>query len=319
MYFKPIEENKIKEYVHLWNQVLGKDFPMREELFRQNSFKDINVLQNGSFMALNEQNEVVGFIIAKLFKEKLPLIMKQKIGWIQVLVVHSQFQGKGIGTYLLKKAEDVFRENGVEKILLGKDVWHYFPGIPSNYEKVKQWFKRKGYKEEGEEVDLIYNVQENHSKKILFPSIYQDQFEILKENEKEKLINFLHHEFPGRWEYEAIKYFEYGGTGREFLVLKQNKNIVGFCRINDHLSPFIAQNVYWAPLFKERLGGIGPLGIKKDFRKKGYGISIVQAAVSQLLNRDIKHIVIDWTGLVSFYEKLGFKIWKTYSTFYKEV
>ena len=37
-------------------------------------------------------------------------------------------------------------------------------------------------------------------------------------------------------------------------------------------SPFIAQNVYWSPLFEEEVGGIGPLGIDAEEQKQGYGL-----------------------------------------------
>ena len=72
---------------------------------------------------------------------------------------------------------------------------------------------------------------------------------------------------------------------------------------------FIAQNVYWAPLFEEELGGIGPLGIAPEERGKGYGLAIVQAGMYFLSQRGIKNIVIDWTNLVDFYGKLGISLW----------
>lgn len=55
----------------------------------------------------------------------------------------------------------------------------------------------------------------------------------------------------------------------------------------------IAQNVYWAPLYKETLGGIGPLGIDAEERGQGYGLSIVKAGIVYLRKRKINRIVID--------------------------
>lgn len=54
-------------------------------------------------------------------------------------------------------------------------------------------------------------------------------------------------------------------------------------------------------------------------RGNGYGIAIVQAAIAFLRNRDIKHIVIDWTGLVDFYRKLDYEVWKGYTSYRKEL
>ena len=79
----------------------------------------------------------------------------------------------------------------------------------------------------------------------------------------------------------------------------------------------IAQNVYWAPLFNGKLGGIGPLGVDSAERGNGYGIAIVEAAIAFLRSRDIKNIVIDWTGLVGFYRKLDYEVWKGYTSYRK--
>jgi len=144
-------------------------------------------------------------------------------------------------------------------------------------------------------------------------------FALLKEEEKTDFLTFLNRCFPGRWEYEAIKYFEKGGQGREFVVLKDKDRMIGFCRINDQHSPFIAQNVYWQPLFSEPIGGIGPLGIDENERGHGYGLAIVKAAINTLRERDIQTMIIDWTSLIDFYKKLGFKPWKGYTTYFKQI
>ncbi len=87
--------------------------------------------------------------------------------------------------------------------------------------------------------------------------------------------------------------------------------------MNDRHSPFIAQNVYWAPLFDGDLGGVGPLGIDSAERNKGYGLKIVEAGIATLRNRGSNHIVIDWTRLIEFYGKLGFNVWKVYQKYTK--
>ncbi|WBX82247.1 GNAT family N-acetyltransferase [Virgibacillus salarius] len=116
-----------------------------------------------------------------------------------------------------------------------------------------------------------------------------------------------------------MQYFKHGGTGREFVVLKKNQHIIGFCRINDASSPIIAQNVYWSPLFNEALGGIGPLGVDEQERGNGYGKMVVQAGIHYLRERGINRIVIDWTGLVNFYKQLDYGVWKSYWYYVKDL
>src|SRR5690625_2272580 len=120
------DKNRLKEVVDLWNKELKNKFPMREELFMQNSFDDENVCFDASRFAVNDENEVIGFVIGKRWQEELDVEMREETGWIQALLVHPEYQEQGIGSKLLAHAEKAFREAGMKHILLGKDPWHYF-------------------------------------------------------------------------------------------------------------------------------------------------------------------------------------------------
>lgn len=308
-------EDKLSELVSFWNKELGADFPMREELFKQNSFDDVNVSYGASQIVLDEENNIIGFVVAKRWKEKIEVGMDQKRGWIQTILVDSKHRGKGIGTRLLKFAETKLKEQGINEVQLGGDPFHYFPGIPGEKEEAQKWFEANGFVKRMDSYDLINHLEKDYP----LPNLDSVEFSLLKEEEKDDLIAFFHHSFPGRWEYETIKYFELDGDGREFIVLKRDNKIIGFCRINDANSPFIAQNVYWSPLFDTQVGGIGPLGIDEAEQKKGYGIAIVQAAIAYLQERNIETIIIDWTGFIDFYGKLNFEPWKKYGIYLKDL
>lgn len=314
MNYEPFTQVRLDQMIRLWNLEIGNEFPMRKELFIQNSYEDVNVLKAGSCLAIDAAGGLIGFIIAKKYMESIGNL-NPEIGWIQALLVKTDDRHKGIGTALLKRAEDALVKSGVKKILLGKDVWHYFPGIPDHYQNVKNWFMARGYRFGGTEYDLLLETSVREIPKV--EGVY---FSLLKTPiDKEALVHFLQRCFPGRWEYEAIKYFERGGSGREFVILKKAERIIGFCRINDPQSKQIAQNVYWSPLFSDGLGGMGPLGIDPDERGKGYGLAIVQAGTAILSQRGLKHIVIDWTQWVDFYRKVGAHPWKAYATYSKNV
>ena len=241
--------------------------------------------------------------------------MDPKRGWIQVLLVDSAHRGKGIGTTLLERAEADLKGNGVEEMQLGGDPFHYFSGIPDQYKDAQKWAEKHGYTKRVDTYDLINHLD----KKYDLPVDNSVAFSILKKEEEADLISFLERCFPGRWVYETMKYFEMNGDGREFVVVKKKGQIIGFCRINDSHSPFIAQNVYWSPLFEQEVGGIGPLGIDANEQKQGYGLAIVQAAMAYLQQRNIETIIIDWTILVDFYKKLDFNPWKIYGVYLKDL
>lgn len=266
---------------------------------------------------MSETYEVVGFIVGKIFQENINVSIQRDRAWIQCVVVGKSHRNQEIGKALLAHAEAQFQAAGMKEVLLGSDMYHYFPGIPDEQVSAGRFFNKHGYVFNGQEFDVYrkYEGVEGNS----LPEVNDVSFSLLEADEKAALLDFLKRCFPGRSEYEAIHYFEKGGTGREFAIIKKAGKLIGFCRTNDASSPFITQNVYWAPLFTEALGGIGPLCVDAAERGHGYGLAIVQAGIAFLRQRGIKHIVIDWTGLVDFYGKLGYEIWKTYNLYSKNI
>lgn len=308
-------EDYLEEVVALWNATLAQDFPMRQALMQQNSFDDVNVAYEGSFIALNDDKEVIGFIITKTWNEDVDVKMDTHKGWIQALLVAKDYQGQGLGSQLYEAAEAYLKATGKTEVQLGGDPFHYFPGVPTIYEGAVKWAEKQGFEARIDCYDLYNRLEKDYS----FPVDDTIEFSVLSLADKDAFLAFFERCFPGRWEYEAVKYFEMGGDGREFVIGKKNGKIVGFCRMNDGKSPMIAQNVYWQPLFVEDLGGIGPLGIDENEQKQGYGLAITQAALVFLQERGLKNIVIDWTTFIDFYRKLDFEPWKTYRIFLKQL
>lgn len=318
MQLKPWQSDRLEELVALWNKELVERFPMRKELFLQNSFLDENISYGGSRIVIDGEDRVIGFVIVKYLKEETPVKMRDDVGWIQALLVDSAYRNQGIGTLLLRHAEELLKEKGKKVITLGRDTYHYFPGVPSEDQVTARWFEKRGYQHYVTDYDM--NCAYVSGQKVNWPELENVEFLILQEEKKDALVDFMHRCFPGRWEHETIHYFRKGGTGREFVVVKEKGQIIGFCRINDALSPVIMGNVNWAPLFDiEAVGGIGPLGVDASRRKNGYGLAVVQAAVAALRERGVTDIIIDWTGIIDFYRKLGYDIWKSYGAYKKEI
>lgn len=314
MEFKPLNEARITEMVALWNLEWAQAHPMRERLLRQNVFDDRNLLETGSWMAVDPATDrLLGFITAKVWRDaESGMSFDGDTGWLQALVVDPDARTQGIGGQLLARAESAFRDAGVRSVVLGNDFhWRLFPGIPAENPESVRWFKRRGYAGSELTYDLLHEYGE--ADVVEMPRADGVTFRLARPDDREELLAFMARCFPGRWEYQARQYWERGGTGREFVVLQRDDGeIIGFCRLNDAQSPLLAQNIYWAPLFAEELGGIGPLGIDERFRGCGYGLSVVQAAAAVLRERGIDRIVIDTTPYLDFYGKLGYRAWKSY-------
>src|SRR5699024_1087024 len=105
------------------------------------------IFLNGSFVAVNDDGKVIGFIITKINK-------KQNIGHIQIIFIQSPYRRRRIAASLLKKAEFAFKNKGIQTVLLGADMKHYFPGIPVEHEAACQWAEKFGYKKQAKVSDF---------------------------------------------------------------------------------------------------------------------------------------------------------------------
>jgi len=312
---KPIAEVESELIVDCWNGIIGEQFPMRKELWIQNTLMDPNILSEGS-VAVFEEGDLVGFVVSKVYQEELPAVMPKETGWIQCLLVREEFRNRGIGSELLRIAEEAISNLNSRELMIGRDPQHYVPGIPLSEEASIRFFERRGYEKETIETDLICHVKDMD---VVSLHNHETYYRVLNKDDQAELISFLSTAFPGRWHYEALKYFELGGQGREFIGLFIDGTMKGFCRINDPSSPTIAQNVYWSPLFNGATGGIGPLGIERSVRGNQLGLDLVKAASNELIKRGMEHMIIDWTQLTEFYGKLGFTPWKQYQTMSKRL
>lgn len=314
MNYKYIRDIDPEMIVTFWNQNIGDRFPLRKELWLQNSIHEKNVLHNAS-VAVIENGEVIGVIVSKKYQGSLP-VLPTNIGWIQCLLVSEKRRNQGIGTKLLNIAEQAFKKESLEEVRLGRDPYHYFPGIPSEDEEAIRYFQKRGYQNGSIEIDLYRDVRGAELYQLTNSA---NHFRILEKQDLPLLLSFLKRSFPGRWHYEAHEYIQVGGTGREFLGLFIEGDLKGFCRINDSSSPMIAQNVYWSPLLDGPTGGIGPLGIDRSVRGRHFGLDIVKAAANELIERGMHHLIIDWTQLEQFYGKLLFQPWKKYQSMTKNI
>ncbi|MBB6729925.1 GNAT family N-acetyltransferase [Cohnella zeiphila] len=321
MIFERLEERHLDEALSIWNAELGGSYPLRPRLLRQNVAADSRLLREGSWVARDPgTGAFVGFVIAKTAGkgDERRFGLREDAGWIHALLTASAWRGKGIGGALLGRAEEALRAAGVRRIVLGNDLHRrMFPGIPGELAETKRWFEKRGYVSRENVYDLIkaYDTDEETA----LPSLGEAAARVATPRDRDALTAFMARCFPGTWDLQHRDYWERGGTGREYVVLEKQGKLIGFCRMNDGESPLLAQNVYWAPLFEDELGGIGPLGIDEAYRGHRYGISIVQAAIHFLRERGIRRIVIDTTPFVDFYGKLGYEVWKRYAKYDKSL
>ena len=304
---------KLEELYQIWNAEYGNIYPISAELFNRNIK---NVYMKASYVAVDGV-KLVGFVIGKVWHDAYKIKGYDETGWISLIYVLPKYRKLGIGSKLLDNAVNALKEYGVHIINLGKDYCNFFPGLPIDLVKYQAWFQKRGFEFTYQTHDLISRLNKNKLKIVNtdYKFICADKID------KNLVIDFINTYWPGRWTKEAIDYYNNGGSGNEYLVCLSDKNeICAFAKVcyPTTLVEHMSNSHTWRARF-DALGGIGPLGVALAYRGNHLGYDIVAASVNKLIEADVSEIIIDWTGLLDFYRKLGFEVWKSYSYLFKRI
>jgi GNAT superfamily N-acetyltransferase len=306
----------LEAMVGLWNVEMGADFPMSERLFRQNVL-GMPSFEPDDILLVTEGEKLLGFVVTKPGRQFEPgLWFGPEDGWVNSIVVERSHRRKGIGTALLGRAEAYLRSLGARRIFLGTDLHHFFPGIPVQYEAAQAFATARGYTLGGIAHDLWrdltdYEVPER-VREVLERESPTVQIRPGTREDMTGFAKFMADEFPGRWRWECLHFLEQGGDPAELTLLFEDGQVAGFSQTYSYRSPVLGSNVMWHPLLGERFGGLGPIGIAERLRGRGLGLALLCESVADLKRRGVERMVIDWTGLVDFYGKIGFTVWKSY-------
>ena len=313
MNITPATAADIPALVELWNVSFGPEWPMTSRLLRQTIEDDPFYETEGSLLA-RDGEKLVGWVLSKTMKNAGPELGRfEKRGGIGAICVHPEYRHQGLATRLLDRAEAHLHQHKSPKTLLYYPH-HILPGIPIECEAATEMFQQRGYVITGDCCDLKRNLTDYSISQKAREAIAANPdvaFRPARENEEDAIIAFVEREFPGGWAYSMRLHFQAGRVS-DVLVAVENETIIGFCLTADWSSTRLIPSTYWHPLLGEKFGGLGPIGIAKEHRKRGLGLALLAVSVDDLKNRGVQEMAIDWTDLVEFYEKLGFEVWKQY-------
>lgn len=295
--YQVVEE--LKDIQGLWNNEMGNIYPLADNVFSCNVCNYKEKFVYGAY----DETKMVGFVITKKFTNDI-LPDYHKKGWISLFYVAKASRRQGIGSRLLSEAENYLSDK--KEILIGQDIGNFFPGLPADFNNLTDlWLSKKGYSLNRTTHDLINYKPQNYPIKnthYTFRTANRGDISALEE---------LFKTFSPRWTYEGKSYFAAGGTGEEYVICCDKEKIIAFSRLNDSRNLQGGYNITWYPRFS-CLGGIGPLGVHPAYRKQGIGYDIVAYAINEAKKRGLKEIIIDWTGLLEFYQRFDFEVWKAY-------
>lgn len=309
--------------IDLWNS-LNPSFFIIPRLVEQNifaPFAGVNIIGWGGF----EDSRLIAFGLAKYLTTPIPDNADLNQGWISLLVIDKErVDIDSTGKELLKKLEDDLQARGVEKIRFGGDPQNFLPGLPAELiDDLLPLLMNSGFESKNKEYDLYRDISDFK----INPRINKLKEEagdklkacpVSKEEEK-FLLDFLQENFPGRWYYEADNILRIPGGVEDYWLLWYQEETVGFARTNTSESTYQGPNVNWGSRWGKTYCGLGPIGIASNYRGKGWGLYLMSEIIKSFQQRGYRHMMIDWTTLLDYYARLGFKPWIKYLTLYKDL
>ncbi len=310
------------ELVALWNAALGARFPLTARLWRQNVDEDPNRADGDGLIARAGDGAVAGFALTRMLRRdgaavKGDLAALRDLGWIIGLVVGPEHAGQGLGGRLLGLAEGRLRGRGAMGCDPGGGVGHLLPGPPAGGEedeRALRFWVRHGYRPERRVHDLRRSLAD-WAPPPPPAALCEGGYRIVPgaPGEEGAVVDFLRRAFPGRWRYEVAEAFARGGAAGDVLLVKDGAGTIeGFLCLWPFDGALLGSGDHWFPALGPRFGAIGPLGVAASVRGRGLGLALVAEGVSELRRRGVEECVIDWTDLLDFYGRLGFRPWRSY-------
>ncbi|WP_227378661.1 GNAT family N-acetyltransferase [Haladaptatus halobius] len=320
-----VEVRRLTDYdavragIDLWNEARPA-FAVPERLVAQNvfaPFAGLNVTALGGFAG----GDLVATALGKQLTERIADYAGPEQGWVSLFAVDPTVENRDAAAdELLAAVERAMVERGVTRLRFGGDPGQFFPGLPVDFDGLRARLSDVGFESRGTVHDLRRGIASFEAPDRIrsvgesWPELTLERVDALA-----PLRSFLADQFPGRWQYEAENVCRVPGGESDYWLLRHERRTVGFARTNAPTSAYRGANVNWADRLDGRVCGLGPLGVHESYRGRGWGLWLIATLVERYRDAGYDRMVIDWTGLLDYYAKLGFEPWLAYETFEKEV
>jgi len=278
-----------------WNHAISYPYGLTKRLIQEKLIESTFTIHEGSF-SIYLEDDYVGTIVLKHQKD---IGLDNRIMHISIIFINPRFRNQGYGKMLLDNAKKVVSDLGATKLIVGGDMDCLFSGVflLENHQS-HEFFAHRGMTVFSRNYNLIATTPNDNP--ILLPDDYKIVTKLTKQDYA-SLIDFIGNTFSPRWRYEALH-----TEPNYFFVLKHNQKIIGFIRWGDEQSKVLPNSLNQYNCYS-KLAGFGPLGIDTNYRGNGIGSAFVSNALKELWQLGYQSIMVDWTNLVQFYQKCGFK------------
>jgi len=292
-------------------------WPITRPEFLQAVLTDHSNYRAGDHWVAEASGQLVGFVATQVERrDSTP----NPSGGIAIILVAPQMQQQGIGSTLHEAALSQLKQMGIRQVMLGGGgAARFWPGVPGNLPGARTFFESQGWKFSETTYDLVRHLRDYQTPSAISQQMAKEQVEIraATADEVDEVLDFERREFPG-WMRE-FQPKALAGDHTDFLIARDQHRIVGTLLLFTPQSHHVSANLIWKALLGDDLGGLGAVGVAASERGRGIGLALVAQASELLKSRGVGHSHIDWTGLISFYGRLGYAPWREYHTSEREL
>lgn len=243
---------------------------------------------------------------------------------IRLICVHPDFRGRGIGSSLLKEAEEAVKAKGHDKAILGGTSSGFMIGAD---ERVWSFFEKRGYSQTASATEMLMHLKDFELSKYSFRGSEEAKFgwyrDFVERGEISELFDGSSQEAVAEQErkvlevsamrilHEAVRSVDetwvplYTGLDNVYVGIVDGR-IASFCTVELDAQNYLTDK-------HGRVGMPGCVGTVPEFRKRGIALEMVAYATQFLKEQRMDVSFIYFTRVAPFYEKIG------YETFLEEV
>ena len=203
---------------------------------------------------------------------------------VRLLIVDREHRRKGVGTALLRGAEQVVSASGHRRAVLAAEPGNYLtPGVWDEAEEALRFAEAAGYSSTEEAMNLVVDLTGSEILERDTPRAVRATLA-----DRDAVLDFIGDEFGKIWKFESSRAFA-NSPASIFFATDRRGDVCGF-------SAHDANN--------QGLGWYGPAGVRHSERRSGLGRELLIASLKDLRSMGHSRAVIPWAAALGFYEKV---------------
>ncbi len=226
------------------------------------------------------------------------------------LVVDPLWQGQGIGTSLLGAFERELKALHIHVLRLGavSTGTYLWPGMPAEMEAAWPFFEHRGWSIEEGCADLVQKLAGFVTPAWLNESLKYSgvSLRLCNSESRARVAAFEAEHFPVWSSYFRQSQHLQGVDERVLVAQGAHGDIVGTLLMDANVPR------RWCTDENIQVGSINALGVALGSRQRGVGLALAAKAMEVLQERGCAKCYVQWTGLASWYGKLGTSVWADY-------